>query len=416
MAYDEKVLKVLREFRLVDDAGNLRNVRIKEGGVGPLLAPDVIERFVKADSTPDKVWLRWIFFQAAGGAKAREASGRALEQMKQRFVDERVNGFQNPESGEVYQPVPRAKAEARWGKVEPGFKQLLVAADQDTLVKLGVFGYYRNWPGGTHRTYETVVNTVERFLKFFKKIQQVNKELVREGKEALATTPDEIDTVEKMAEVTKKTERYIASRTARQDVRLAKWQNEDWIYNDDYVTAIAPLTYAAAVKYGYDAWPWADRDKFDQALSNEHGYGSDAWKSSTSRGKVYVYIRFNRPVPRWVARKGGKFEVMQLTNLALELDAGQMKSWDLGNIPVYDEEGRNTMRINDVREWIKAEPTRAPDPQDEEMPIKRGPNVYKTQQEADEMLEHFDAALQEIAKWAATFDPAKIKQDAMTLD
>jgi hypothetical protein len=416
MAYDEKVVRVLREFRLVDAEDNLRNVKIADGGMGPLLSPDVIDRFVAADTTSDKHWLRWIFFQAAGGAKAREASGRGLEQMKQRFVDERVNGFQNPQTSEMYAPVPRAKAEARWTKVEAGFKQLLIAADQDSVVKLGVFGYFRNWPGGTHRIYETVVAAVEKFLRLYKKILQVNKEFVREGKEELPITPEGLDTVEKMVDVTKKVERYIASRTARQDIRLAKWRNEDWIYNDDYVTCVAPLTYAAAVKYGWDSWPWANREKFDQTLSNEHSYGADAWKSNTTRGKVYVYVRFNQPVPRWVARRGGKFEVMQLTNLALELEAGTMKPWNLDNIIVYDEEGRNTMRIEDVKEMIKTEPERPPDPQDEEMPIKRGPNVYKTSQEAQKMLAHFDAALKEVAAWAAKFDLAEIKQDAMSLD
>src|SRR5574343_400682 len=105
MAYDPNVTAVLREFNLLDEAGNLIQIKLREAGPGPKLAPDVIDRFVKADTTPDKSWLRWIFHQAAGGDKAKENSVRVLEQIKERFINERVNGFQNPETGETYPPV-----------------------------------------------------------------------------------------------------------------------------------------------------------------------------------------------------------------------------------------------------------------------------------------------------------------------
>ena len=417
MPYDENIMAVLREFRVMDEQGNPVQVKLREGGVGPKLNPDVIERFVAADTTPDKHWLRWVFYQAAGGDKAKENSTRALTQIKERFINERINGFQNPETGEVYKPVSRENAESRWVNTMPKFREILACSDQDTVQKLGVFGFYRNWPGSQHnRIYEKVVEALTKYLKLYKKVLEMNRELSREGKDGVGTKPEDFSTYEDMEKVTKQTERYFASRLAREDIRLAKWKDEDWIYNDDYVTAIAPLTYAAAVKYGWDAWPWANRENFDKALANEYSYGSDNWKGATSKGNVYVYLRFNRPVPRWVSRRGGKFEVLQLTHLALELNANSLTGIDTDDLVVYDEEGRNTMRVADIKQMILGEPERGAAPEEEEMPIKRGPNVYKTKQEAEEVVQHLDAALKEIVEWAAAFDPKTIKKDVMTLD
>jgi hypothetical protein len=74
------------------------------------------------------------------------------------------------------------------------------------------------------------------------------------------------------------------------------------------------------------------------------------------------------------------------------------------------------MRVGDVKNMIMAEPERGVDPQDEEMPIKRGPNVYKSKQEAEKVIQHLDMALAEIVEWAATFDTKTIKADMMKLD
>lgn len=417
MAYDPNVTAVLREFRLVDDAGQPIQVVLRDGGAGPKLDQDVIDRFLATDTTPDKHWLRWMLHQAAGGDKAKDASIRVLEQIKDRFINERVNGFQNPDTGDTYPPVSREEADARWAKAQVRFRDILSCADQDTVQKLGAYGFYRKWPGSQHnRIYEKVVQAVTSYLKFYKKVLQMNNELEHDGKETVGTEPDQIKTWEDMDKITKQVERYFASKVARDDIRLANWKKEDWIYNDDYVTAIAPLTYAAAVKYGWDAWQFASREGFDRALANEQAWNTDPWKAALSKGKMFVYIRFNVAVPRWVSRAGGKFQVLQLTHLALEIDTGNLSSIDTDNIVVYDEEGRSTMRVGDVKNMIMAEPERGVDPQDEEMPIKRGPNVYKSKQEAQEVIQHLDMALAEIVEWAAHFDTKTIKADMMKLD
>jgi hypothetical protein len=413
MPYSEPEIKVLREYGIFDDKGKpvtveLEGPKDKPLGQGPLLEKAAIDRLLKADSTPERKWLAWIFFQCAGGEKGKEASNRAMEQIKKRFIEERVNGFQHPQSKEYYAGVSRKEAEDRWEKAKHRFKEIVDIADQDAVEKLGVFGFFRHWPG-QQRLYERVEKAVQGYLKLYPKLLQMNKEIRRESRDELPTEPSQISTIEQMEQITKKVDRYFASKAARDDIRA------DVIYDDDYVTALAPLTYAAAVKYGHDEWAWANRAKFDEVLGGEgHSY-SDNWKSNTQQGKAYVYITFKVPVPSWISRKSSQFERRRLTNLALEVDVNRLKSLNPDDLVVWDEENRNTMRLRDVKEQILAEPTRPPDPQDDEIPIKRGPNVYKNKDEADQVVWHLDKAMQAIVKWAKSFDPKKVKSDALTL-
>jgi hypothetical protein len=238
----------------------------------------------------------------------------------------------------------------------------------------------------------------------------MNKEVAREGGEALPESPDLIPTWERMNEVAKKVERYFASKKARTDIRA------ETIYDDDTITAVAPLTYAAAVKYGFDIWPWASRKGFEAVLSGETSDWrfKDEWKGRTGKGNVIVYLTFKVPVPAWVARREGNWELKDLTDLALELDkntAGQpVNDWT-----VYDQENRNSLNVEQVKQMILAEPTRV-DPTDEESPIKRGANVYKDEAEAQQVVASLDHALRAVKKWVGKFDTKKVKSDVLTLD
>jgi hypothetical protein len=413
MPYTRQELAVLKKYHVVDANNRFVEVSLdrpegKPLGLGPLLAPDAAERLIQADKTPDRKWLDWIFFQAAGGEKSGEASERAMEQVRQHFIEERVNGFQHSETREIYEPVSRQEAEARWNKVEPRFREVLSVGDQDAVDKLGVFGFYRNWPGGDKRIYERTVAVIEKFQHQYKQLLQMNKEVLREGREGQPTEPADIKTLEQMEQINRRVERYFASKKAREDIRVQV------IYDDDFISALAPLTYAAAVKYGFDEWAWANRARFDEVLQSEQSF-SDAWKSNTGRGNIYVYLNFKVPVPSWIARRGQGFARKRLTNLALELSANSLKSVDPDSIVVWDEENRNTLRLRDVKEMILAEPTRQPDPQDEEIPIKRGANVYKSSKEGEEVVWHLDKAVESVVEWASSFDAKKIKSDALTL-
>lgn len=53
----------------------------------------------------------------------------ALQQIKDRFIDERVRGFTNPKNGEIIPPVPREQAEARWEKAVGNYQKALANID-----------------------------------------------------------------------------------------------------------------------------------------------------------------------------------------------------------------------------------------------------------------------------------------------
>lgn len=417
MPYSEPEVAVLKKYRIMNPDGTLRTVDLRQPtqaggqppGSGPLVSPDALNRLLKADTTPDKRWLDWIFFQAGGGQKAREATADALRQIRDRFIDERTNGWTHPETGKYQPPVPRDQAEARWVAAEPKFRDVLAVCDQDAVKRLRTFGFFRDWPGNAN-VYANVVDAVGKYLKFYPKLTQMNKEMAREGGEALPENPNDIPTWERMAEIAKKVERYFASKKARTDIR------EETIYDDDVITALAPLTYAAAVKYGYDIWPWASRKGFEAVLAGDQQDWRfrDEWKQHTQRGSVFVYLTFKVPVPAWVTRRDGNWELKDLTDLALALDKDKLKDnpdvW-----VVYDQENRNTLTIGQVKEMILAEPTRV-DPTDDESPIKRGANVYKDEAEAQHVVNSLDRAVKSVKKWAAKFDVKKIKSDVFTLD
>ncbi len=62
---------------------------------------------------------------------------RVLDQVKKRFVDERVNGFTSPVTQQTYPPVSREEAEARWLKgPEKRFRDVLMT-DEELRAKFG---------------------------------------------------------------------------------------------------------------------------------------------------------------------------------------------------------------------------------------------------------------------------------------
>lgn len=415
---NERELAVLKKYRILNPDGSVRTCNLTQPtraggeppGPGPLVNPDVVKRLVAADTTPDKTWLDWIFYQAGGGDDAKKSTADALRQIKDRFIDERTNGWTHPETGKYQPPVPREQAEQRWANSEAKFRDVLAVCDQDAVKRLRTFGYFREWPGNGD-VYAKVVEAVGQYLKLYPKLQQMNKEVAREGGDPLPETPDQIPTYTRMAEIAKKVDRYFASKQARTDIR------EQTIYDDDTITALAPLTYAAAVKYGYDAWPWASRANFDTVLSGEHDANSwrnkDEWKDRTTKGNIFVYLTFKVPVPAWVARREGNWELKDLTDLALSLTQDQART-NPDTWTVFDQENRNTLTIAQVKQMIMAEPTRV-DPTDEESPIRRGANVYKDEKEAQNVVASLDRALASVKKWLPSFDKKSIKSDALTL-
>src|SRR5574337_22300 len=410
---------VLKKYKILLPDGHLRTVDLRQPtvaggqppGPGPLMSPDAINRLLAADTTPDQRWLDWIFFQAGGGTKAKEATADALKQIRDRFIDERTNGWTHPETGQFQPAVPREQAEARWVAAEPRFREVLAVCDQDAVKRLRTFGYFRDWPGDQNR-YANVVQAITEFLAIYKKLLVLNREVSRTGGESFPDSPEQILTWEQMNEITKKVHRYFASKKARSDLRIS---GDKPIYEDDVLRVVVPLTYAAAVHYGYDLWPWANRKNFEQVLTSTEDPNSwrhqnmDVWKQKTTGGSIIVYISFKVPTPARVARRGDTPEVKDLTDLALELTKAKARenpdAWT-----VYDQENRNTLTIGQVKQMILDEPTRHVEtPEEQETPIGRGANAYETPEQAQHVINSLNHALQAVQRWLLKFDPKEIK-------
>lgn len=407
----DKEIEILKKWKILKPDGTERTVRLtrplragdQPQGVGPLIAPDALSRLLNADTTPDKHWLDWIFFQAGGGETAKRISSEALQRIKESFIDELTHGYTDRETGQHHGPVPHAEAVERWDRVKSRFSDLLTVGDQDKVRHLRVFGYFREWPGNAN-IYAHVVEAITNYLKIYPKLLQMNKELAREGGEPLPTKPEDIPTWENMLAVASHVERYFASKKARTDIR------EETIYDDDVIRALAPLTYAAAVKYGYEGWPWADPKAFNDLLTASGKF--DEWQEYTT-GKIIVYLTFKVPVPAWIARKGGEWQMKDLTDLAIyrpQKDfAAPFDSW-----LVFDQENNLRLKIADVKKMILDEPTRT-DSEEEDSPFKRGANVYKDAAEAQHVVASLDRALRAVQTWAEKFDVKKIKTNTLKL-
>jgi hypothetical protein len=422
------VLAVLRKYFIITtkQAGegwrqvNISKHQDQKGrplGPGPLLDPDVIDRFLKADTTPNKAWFEWMIVQAGGGEVALKRSEKLLDKTKMRFLDERVHGYRTPER--EYPPVSKEKALEMWKREERNFMEELTVGDQDLTSSHKIFGFYRHWPG-KDRIYEKVALTVSKFLKLSRKIAQMNLFLRKQGNHdgMVSTRPKDYEGLSDLESEIRRVERFYASRAARNDIRVAPGVNgEKTVYSDDYVTVIVPLTYAAAVRYGWPSWAWSDPHKFEQGLEGTMQAWNDPWRKATGQeGNLFVFIQFNVPMPAWVTMSDTKFTRHTLHNLAMVVPHAQLKDFNPDTIPLYDEENNQNTSLGHIKQRIRDEakrPEQYNPEEDEEYPIYRGPRAYSNEDEAEEVVRHLDAAMDAVKHWASTFDPKSVVSDYM---
>lgn len=428
-------VEVLRKYRLVSqnkvkktvkgkttermvDGYTIVNLKKARGanqenlGEGPLIALDALQRIMAAAAEANKAgndtgkgaavkWLDWMFFHMGGGREAQNRSKQAMDQVKERFIDERVRGYRDT-NGVMHKPVPQEQAAARWDASTDRFCEVLKIGDQDMVDKLQVFGFYRNWPG-QNRIFEKCCNAVTRFLRLVRKTKLMNKfyEQQNQGDKIISFLPETYGSIDQLDQASQRVERFFASRRARQDVRVSM------IYDDDYVTALCPLTYAAAVKYGWDAWQWANRGTFEERLEGKGTDWNDPWTRSMKES-VFVYIMFKVPMPSWVAYESNTFKRHTLQNLAVVIPKGELRNINPETVKLFDEENKSTLTFEEMEKNIREEAVREYNPEEEEFPIHRGPRVYQNNDEAEQVVTHLNHCLDAIAEWAATFDPKKI--------
>lgn len=388
-------------------------------GMGPLVEPEVLNRFLQADTTPGKIWFEWMIFQAGGGKTAQKRSDHLMDQTHKRFLAERSGGY--TDERKVYHAgVGPERAAVLWEQAKNYFLEMCSVSDQDFVGPQthNVFGFYRKWPG-RDRIYERVALAVGNFLKMGPKIKAMNNVLAKNDQQNLVSfKPKDYDSIESLTQVISRVQQFYASKQARKDIRFAPGPNgEKTIYDDDFMTVRVPLTYAAAVQYGWPNWAWADPEQFERGLATAStNRFSDPWKKVTDvDNSLFVYIQFNVPMPAWVTYKNNRMSRYTLRNLALVIPHSSLKTFDVDTIPLWDEENNNTITLTKLKERIRAEAQRPADynPDDEEYPQKVGPRTFQSTEEAEEVVQHLESALDATKRWAATFDPNQVVADYM---
>lgn len=412
MPYTPEEVAVLTKYKIMLPEGGLQmvNLRLPLGqplGRGPLMDQSVIDRLLAADPTPERRWLDWIFFQAGGGEEAKGRTQQRFHEIRDKFIARYTDGFtegdNDPQPGRHHPGVEPEEAQALWLQNEDRFKKYLAVSDQDVVERLKTFGYFRFWPGFEKR-YETVENAMAVYMKFYKKLVALNR---AGGNEPIPDNPDDIPNPQAMIHAATRVERTYALKKAPTDIRYEK------IYEDPNITALAPFTYAAAVYYGHDKWPWANKKAFDKVIGGggdpKQWDFQDYWQAIAAK-KAVVYLTFKVPVPAWKSRTNEDYDLndlaLTLTNLEADDDPN---SWT-----VYDQENRTSLTIGDVKTMILNEPNRV-SPEDEP-PLAHVEKVYTTPQEAAAVEQSFSNAVMAVQNWLHDFDMKRIKSNVQTLD
>jgi hypothetical protein len=69
----------------------------------------------------------------------------AMQQVKDRFIDQRVNGYQHPETGEWIEPITPEDAEQRWVRVEPRFRAIMSNPNKQQADRLALGQHKDEW-------------------------------------------------------------------------------------------------------------------------------------------------------------------------------------------------------------------------------------------------------------------------------
>lgn len=416
MPYTPEQLEVLRKYMVVDDRGQLVRTNIQKtwGGVqlgeGPKLAQKVIDKFLSA--TDDPAWLDWMFYQAAGGVKAEKAHGdveSALEhgERKSNWLERVASEYSRKyRVKRAEEGMPQAEIEQNLpGKLLAFFEKFnhYFSYGDEGVIHSNPFNppmaFYREWPGGPDRRYEKIYSATVNYLKHLQHIRKYNQVTGSD----LPTEPTKELTPDEMNEIVLDVQHGLGAQKAKTNVKIG--QNKP-VYDDDYVTVLVPLTHAAAVRYGRPGWAWSDPEAFQRLIKSRKE--PDPWSKET-QDHVMAYLRFNVPVGSWL-RDGKRYF---LTNLTLKIPAAgtqEPSSLAQNYVQVYDEENRQQMKLEDVRERIRDEASRTEeDPSETEHPIKQGAAAY-TPEEAEKIVAHFDAAVEAAMEYVQKMDHGEVER------
>lgn len=327
-------------------------------GYGSKMELATAKRMMAIDITPDHAWTDWVFFQAGGGPTAKNKKEACIMTVRAAFFAKKNA------SGRMWERY-RAEVEA-----------MAECADEDALPAMEwCFGYFRTWENSTRQRergdstrlgiYDRVERAAKAFLPLLDKAVEMNRLIkaktvakpaaadgdepdepedvaTAEGHKPVPVTPEAIRSIEVMAEAAVRVRHFFAALTAADDLRVAEVPVEQaggaaapalsrqTLYDDDYLTMIAPLTYAAAVRFGNDAWPWCATEGFDRAARDPNA--QNPWRTMVDSGSSVAYVTIHVPWASTV-QYGQSAKRHRYNDLAVVIDR-------MGGAKVYDEMGK----------------------------------------------------------------------------
>ena len=318
-------------------------------GYGSKMELATAKRLMAIDITPDHAWTDWVFFQAGGGFTAKNKKDACIMTVRAALFAKRT-----PRMWERYRAEVEAMAEC---------------ADEDALPAMEwCFGYFRTWENSTRPRergdttrlgiYDRVERAAKAFLPLLDKAVEMNRLIAAKSAAAadgtepdaegvagyvpVPVTPQGIRSIEAMAEAAVRVRHFFAALMAADDLRVAEVPVEQaegsaapalsrqTLYDDDYLTMIVPLTYAAAVRFGSDAWPWCATEGFEQATRNPNA--PNPWRTLVDSGSGVAYVTIHVP---WASavHYAQSAKRHRYNDLAIVVDR-------MGGAKVYDETGK----------------------------------------------------------------------------
>lgn len=383
------------------------------------------QRLMALDPTSNHVWTDWIFTQAGGGEKSRRNEDAIVAALKRGLQVQHATKMR-ARNRAVTSAELEAAFERAWAEQHPRILAIAQNAHEDALEKIanasGVttasYGFSYDFPGYQGR-YAAVENATKAYFSIYKKAVEMNALLtdparrLETGEEVgtpVPVTPDEMEDVDAMNAATKAVRQFFQARSARSDVRVANWKEKSVVYDDDLVTVIVPLTYSAAVKYGNDAWPWANRRNFQQ---NVKSAVSPEWSRIMQSGFI-AYMMIHVPLRTYLTGERMARRRTRLNHVALHI-AGK-------DVAVYREDG-TTCTLEDFMDEIHAsappeqqvEPP-APDPLSAQGPIVRQARYPLKREDVSRVEASVQAALEELRTFDANFDSKAFVRDVEAID
>lgn len=387
-AYTGGAARALAKYHLVDDTGELRQVTVKfpPGDLngrevpGPIINPDVINRFLALDSSKAAKTFEWMLFAAGGGEPHLRESERALGMAKTWIVENRMKG--QGRKDEKIKPMTRQEAEADWlANDYAKYHEAYYYADQDLAgdVHYPVFGWFREWPGRKN-VYEKVVNGVRRWQELAN-----NKKFVAEYNRTNPSDPFHLSLWEAedkprfkdadaLLDFVGQVRANMARRKAEQNVVTVgkvppeqgggyRTGRDEVLYEDDLVKVVVPLTAGASLKKGFNDWCVANRTRWEDYFRSRD-QSKLFWGSYTQRGPfAYMHLKQASPADSHLQSVALHVQLSAQPNTPNRIDF-----WDRNNQAAirlseiaqrmeraFPGQGAATVKkvVSEVEEWLK---------------------------------------------------------------